>query len=146
MLWWPALKMRFNWHWKELNLLLHLEDQRFPWGPGCVGSLWAPQKEDASLFDLLWFGTSTPNHTSEEGRQSNVWIIQRGSEKRSGRPISGSSLAAVTLPSLIHGRCLGCRLELAAEWLRMTCLPGNSETNSLESRWRMCLVTLLDVR
>lgn len=99
--------------------------------------------EGASPFDSLWLCTSTPNHTSEEGRKSNVWIIHCGSEKRSRRPISGPSVAAVTLPSLIHGGCLGCSLELAAEWLRVTCLPGNSETNSLESRWEMCLVTLL---
>lgn len=82
----------------------------------------------------------------EGGRKSNVWIIHRGSEKRSSRPISGSSVATVTLTSLIHGSCLGCSPELAAEWQRVTCLPGNSETNSLESQWEMCLVTLLDVR
>lgn len=50
-------------------------------GGGEVSKVVLVHFEDARL----WFRTSTPNHTSEEGRKSNVWIIQRGSEKRSIR-------------------------------------------------------------
>lgn len=117
-------------HLAVLNVLLHLKDWRFPLRPGCVGSLWAPLHIRGGGRLAVWLALvmhfNTQSHLKKGGRKSNVWIIHRGSEKRSSRPISGSSVAAVTLPSLIHGGCLGCSLELAAEWLRVTCLPGNS--------------------
>lgn len=89
----------------------------FPSGSSLCWFTLSPSKHstaDAKLFDVLRFCTSTLNHTSDEGVKSNVCTTQSRSVKRSSRPISGSSVAAV-MPSLIHGRCLGCRLELATE-------------------------------
>lgn len=89
----------------------------FPSGSSLCWFTLSPSKHstaDAKLFDVLCFCTSMLNHASDEGVKSNGCTTQSGSVKRSSWPISGSSVAAV-MPSLIHGRCLGCRLELATE-------------------------------
>lgn len=99
-----------------------------------VNSL-AHEIEDSELFDLLCFCTSTPNHTSEEERKSNVWIIQCGSGKKV-KPAYFWVLRCRSDAAIFNSWPLS---PGAGSWVTESDLPvWKFEKNSLESQWEIC--------